>query len=62
MDFHHGRFSNKVQDVGARSAQANDRNPLIADSILNRAYRRSCLESVGYLERTPLRERGGFGE
>ena len=43
MDFLHGRFGNKVQDVSARSAQA-DGNPLIADSVLNRAYRRSSLE------------------
>ena len=61
IDFQHGRFGNKVQDVSARSAQANNRNPLTADSILNRTYRRPCLESVGYLERTWHRERSGFG-
>ena len=60
MDFHHGRFGNKVQDVSARSAQANDRNPLTADAVLNRTYRCPCLESVGYLERTPRRRRSGF--
>ena len=60
MNFHHGRFGNKVQDVSARSAQADNRNPLTADSILNRSYRRPCLESVGYLEPTWHCERSGF--
>ena len=36
MDFLHGRLGNKVQNVGTRSPQANDRNPLFADAVLNR--------------------------
>ena len=62
MDFLHGRLANKVEDVSARSTQANDRNALTADSILNRADRRPCLESVGYLERVLMHpERNGLG-
>ena len=34
MDLREGRFRHEVQDVRARSAQANNRNPLFADAVL----------------------------
>ena len=50
MDFLDGRLGNKVEDVGARSAQADDRNALTADAVLNRPYCGPRLERVWYLE------------
>ena len=35
MDFLHGRLGNEVEQVGASSAQADNREPLMTDAILN---------------------------
>ena len=49
MDFRHGRFGNEVKKVGTRSTQADNRNALAADAVLNRRDGGPCLKRVGYI-------------
>ena len=61
MDLRHGRFGNEVKKVGARSAQADNRNALTADANLNRRNGGPCLKRVGYVEGVGNRESSRLG-